>query len=83
MIPALYPDSDNPAVHKLCPTCGSPTVRITTSMMVHFDVIYEASTHDFSVIDEMLGDAMWDACTDVSCHMCKWKGTVGDLRQRS
>jgi hypothetical protein len=52
-------------------------------MMVHFDVIYESSAHDFSVIDEMLGDAMWDDHTHASCHLCTWHGTVGDLRRRS
>jgi hypothetical protein len=52
-------------------------------MMVHFDVIYESHIHDFSVIDEMLGDAMWEDGTPASCHICHWQGTVGDLRQRS
>ena len=83
MITAPYPDSDHPAAHRLCPTCGSPTIRITTTMMVHFDVIYESNVHDFSVIDEMLGDAMWDDSTKATCHVCSWQGTVGDLRRRN
>jgi hypothetical protein len=52
-------------------------------MMVHFDVIYESNVHDFSVIDEMLGDAMWDDSTKATCHVCSWQGTVGDLRRRN
>lgn len=70
------------AEHALCPVCGGTSVRITTSIEVSYDVVFEASAHDFLVIDEVLGDAMWDGGTAVSCPHCHWHGTVGQLRAR-
>ncbi len=51
-------------------------------MLVHYDVVYESTADDFAVIDELLGDAMWDGDTGATCHACGWHGTVSDIRER-
>ncbi len=64
----------------MCPVCGSTTIRITTSVLVEYDLIYDGHSRDFSVIDELIGDAMWDEHSVVHCPVCAWHGTVADLR---
>lgn len=77
---SIHPTSGH-ATSALCPVCGAAEIRITTSIEVHYDVVFEASARDFLVVDEMLGDAMWDAHTPAACPHCGWDGTVGDLRR--
>lgn len=81
MISAFSPSPSAPRSAALCPECGSARVRITTSIPVQYDVVYEALNHDFRVVDELLGDAMWDAESGASCLRCAWHGTVADLRR--
>jgi hypothetical protein len=69
------------AASALCPVCGGSEIRISTSIEVHYDVVFEATARDFLVVDEVLGDAMWDAETPAACPHCDWRGTVGDLRR--
>ncbi len=80
------PASSHPHIpsgdHALCPTCGGTSVRITTSIEVSYDVVFETNARDFLVVDEVLGDAMWDAETPVVCPRCGWHGTVAELRYR-
>lgn len=67
--------------HPLCPSCGGSSIRITTAVLVHYDIIYDAAVHDFAVIDELIGDAMWDGHSEASCTVCEWIGTVDQLRE--
>ena len=81
----LAPHSSHPSSNRapLCPCCGSTRVRITTSILAHFDVVFDSPDHDFRVVDELLGDAMWDDDTGVVCPNCSWSGTVRDLGQHA
>lgn len=70
-----------PGNSSLCPVCGGGSIRIKTEVEVEYAIVFETSARDFRVIDEALGDAMWDATTQADCPRCRWHGTVGDLRQ--
>lgn len=81
MIDVNSHDFPKPRPQPLCPNCGHSSIRITTSVLIHYDIIFDASNHDFAVIDELVGDAMWDETNDAWCPVCGWQGTVGDLRR--
>lgn len=70
----------HPGNSSLCPLCGGHAIRIKTDVEVAYDIVFEANAKDFRVIDEVLGDAMWDAHTPADCPRCHWHGTVGELR---
>ncbi|MEJ2078447.1 MAG: hypothetical protein P8Z74_10625 [Acidobacteriota bacterium] len=68
----------------LCPVCGATSIRIRTSIEVEVDVVVvDDPADEMVVMDELLGDAMWDEASLASCPSCRWEGTVGDLRRRS
>lgn len=67
----------------LCPECGATSVRIRTSIEVEVDVAVEHPDDEMIVMDELLGDAMWDEGSLAACPVCRWEGTVADLRRRA
>lgn len=66
----------------LCPNCGSPVVRIDTSVEVKYLVQYALVMRDLEVLSEQLGDAGWDDHTPAACDACGWRGEVGALGHR-
>ncbi len=67
---------------QLCPQCGGASIRITTTVEAFYDIIFDAASQDFAVIDEVVGDAVWDERNHATCPSCNWHGTVGDLVER-
>ncbi|HKI56906.1 MAG TPA: hypothetical protein VKB31_07105 [Trueperaceae bacterium] len=82
----IAPSSPSPEPRRhspLCPECGATSIRIRTSIEVEVDVVVEDPAAEMIVMDELLGDAMWDERTLAVCPACSWQGTVGDLRRRA
>ncbi len=76
----MSPSSYQPSFYRpLCPSCGGGGVRIASTAVVYFDVIYDAALQDLVVTAETLGDADWDAASRVMCNACGWRGEVGGL----
>ncbi|MFO7544976.1 MAG: hypothetical protein R6W77_05720 [Trueperaceae bacterium] len=73
-------DLQEAATNPLCPRCDSASVRILASIEVQYDVVLEAAEEDLRVVDERLGDGVWDDVTPVACPRCGWRGTVSGLR---
>lgn len=77
--PLACEDQHNP----LCPECGATSIRIRTSIEVEVDVVVERPGDEMVVMDELLGDAAWDEASLAVCPVCRWEGTVGELRRRA
>lgn len=78
--------STSPSSHHhspLCPECGATSIRIRTSIEVEVDVVVDDPADEMMVLDELLGDAMWDEASLAVCPACRWEGTVADLRRRA
>ena len=76
----MSPSSYQPLFHRpLCPNCGGGGVRIASSAVVYFDVVYDAALQDLVVTAETLGDAEWDSESRVTCAACGWRGEVAGL----
>jgi hypothetical protein len=73
-------DLQEAATKPLCPRCDSANVRILASIEVQYDVVLEPAEQDLRVVDERLGDGVWDDVTPAACPRCGWRGTVGGLR---
>lgn len=73
-------DLHEAATKPLCPRCDSASVRILASIEVQYDVVFEAADEGLRVVDERLGDGVWDDVTPAACMRCGWRGTVGSLR---
>ncbi len=82
-MPASFSPVEPVSARPLCPTCGSHSLRILTSVEVQVDVMVDVKAEELQVIDEELGDAAWDEDTPVACPACGWQGTVGELEERA
>lgn len=73
------PTPDTPNRASLCPSCDSPVLRITGSVVVDFDVRVSGSDRELSVVGEAIATDGWELDDDVHCPACGWRGTVADV----
>lgn len=67
------------ATNPLCPACGSPVVRIVSSIEVKYHVHYTVTARDLEVIEEQFGDGEWTEESPATCTQCGWQGEVAQL----
>lgn len=60
----------------LCPCCGSTKLRILSSALINYEVVFDATLNELVVINANISDTGWDEHSQVECPNCKWQGKL-------
>lgn len=62
----------------LCPCCGGTKLKILSSALMAYEVIFDAGLNELVVINANISDTGWDENSRVECPSCHWQGELKD-----